>query len=66
MSMFTQALEKAFDAYFYAKYGPVDLNHPNILAIYREEMNDFAGYLVQEYEGFVATNDWVDHEGISE
>lgn len=62
-SMFLKTLEKAFDEYFEKKYNQSSPNaviysDPNILADYREELENFAKFLVEEYEQSVTDADY--------
>lgn len=49
VNMFIQTLENKFDDYFHKKYPEKDLNDPNILMLYREELENFSDFLVEAF-----------------
>lgn len=53
-NQFTEALQNAFDVYFQKKHGMIEVKR----AVYEEEMEKFARFLVQEYEESIKTGSY--------
>lgn len=49
-SMFLNALEEAFDAYYKKNHPDTNLSDPHTLFHYKEELDKFAQFLIEEYE----------------
>lgn len=65
MNMFMDTLERAFDEYFQNKYPNKDLNSPMILSKYRQELEDFSRFLVQEYKAALDNEEyWAQRQGL--
>lgn len=57
-SMFISALETAFDKFFMKRNPCAELSDPHTNSDYREELEAFAKFLVEEYEHSVVDTDY--------